>query len=129
MLSAGLAGAFGQAAPTPLLRGLYRVMASSDPFFPLESGQEWFVDFGRGEEEFSGRLALTLRQNPNLRVRLLVWQFSPVSGTLRIGRASARSPRGAVEAASWQLARGPAGAIQLRRDEHQTTLMPASASD
>jgi hypothetical protein len=129
LLWAGMAGASGQTAAAPLLRGLYRVTASTDPFFALEGGQEWFVDFGGGAEKFSGRLALTLRQNPNLRVRLLVWQFSPDSGTLRIGRGSTTSPREAIAAASWQLARGPAGALLLRRDQHQATLVPATSSD
>jgi len=116
-------------AAAPLLRGLYRVAASTDGFFPVDGGQEWFLDFGRGTEPSSGRLALTLRQNPNLRVRLLVWQFTPERATLRIGRESARQPGHALAPTSWQLTRGTAGSLVLRRAEGQTTLVPATPSD
>jgi hypothetical protein len=123
---AGDTAAEGSQAP---LQGLYRVGSSTDPAFPLEGGQEWFLAFGRGGGKSSGSLALTLRQNPNLRVRLLVWQFFPDSATLRIGRQSARSSQQAVLATDWQLAASAAGSLLLRRGGFQLMLVPATLSD
>jgi|GEM_PF-6600054 len=121
----GAAPAGAQAPP----QGLYRVGSSTDPAFPLEGGQEWFLDFGRGGGKSSGSLALTLRQNPNLRVRLLVWQFFPDSATLRIGRQSAKPSQQAVLPTDWQLVPSAAGSLLLRRGGFQFMLLPASPSD
>lgn len=128
---AASAGAREPAAPTvqPALHGLYRIRSSTDPAFPLDNNQDWFFDFAHGADSSSGTLALTLRQNPNLRVRLLVWQFFPDSATLRLGRASARSSHEAITAATWQLARGAAGSLLLRRGAFQITLAPATLAE
>src|SRR5687768_4557243 len=60
-------------------RGMYQVTASTDPIFPLRENQQWFLDFGQGirSRVSSGSVAVSLRQNPNVRVRILAWQYFP----------------------------------------------------
>src|SRR5687768_9492563 len=54
------------------LAGMYKVAASTDPFFPIATGREWFMDFNSGitSEKSSGKVAVSLRQNPNVKVRI-----------------------------------------------------------
>ena len=68
-------------------RGMYKVASSTDPIFPMESNQEWFLDFGKGVSAgtLSGNVAVSLRQNPNVKVRIMAWQYFPEQTSLLIG--------------------------------------------
>lgn len=112
------------------LSGMYKVVSSSDPVFPESSGREWFLDFGQGiaNGRNSGKVAVSLRENPNVRVRILVWQFFPDTGTLKIGNQFAEGARGAVTLADWRISRGQRE-LYLERDTHRVTLRPAGPAD
>lgn len=87
------------------LSGMYQVSASTDPMFPMQQNQEWFLDFGEGTRNgaFSGTVAVSLRENPNVRVRIMVWQYFPEQGTLVIGNQTNRGSKGAVARAVWNI--------------------------
>ena len=114
-----------------MLAGMYKVISGNDPTFPQSGAQEWFLDFGRGvtAEKLSGTVAVTLRENPSLRVRILVWQYYPAEGFLRLGHQAAEGSRQAVMLAQWQVAPASAGALLLQRGSYQVLLKPAQPTD
>src|SRR6478752_10591619 len=85
------------------LKGMYQVTASTDPIFPLRENQEWFLDFGQGirPQISSGSVAVSLRQNPNVRVRIMAWQYFPKQRVIVIGNPFAEGSRKAVAKGSW----------------------------
>jgi len=111
-------------------RGMYKVASSSDPFFPIQSQQEYFVDFGDGTShgKFSGKVAVSLRQNPNIKVRLMVWQYFPKEGNIRLGHQTHEGSKSAVVAADWRL-RTTSGGVLLERGKHQVLLRQADPND
>ncbi len=112
------------------LSGMYKVASASDPLFPTSDRQEWFLDFGKGTTEGRnhGKLAVSVRQNPNVRVRILVWQFVPETGQLLIGNQTAPGEGRAVMLASWNLRRATTGLV-LERGDYRATLRPADPGD
>jgi hypothetical protein len=113
------------------LSGMYQVVSSSDPLFPMDdSRKEWFLDFSEGTRsgKTSGRLAVSLRENPRVQVRILVWQIFPREGTLTIGNAMADGGRGAVALAQWNVTATNHG-IALERDGLRIVLRRAQPAD
>jgi hypothetical protein len=112
------------------LGGYYKIVASNDPLFPAGEGREWFFDFGDGVRNgrSSGTVAVSLRQNPNVRVRLLVWQVFPETGTLVIGNQAEEGSKRAVALARWTIARTATG-VSLQRGNCQVALRRATAED
>jgi hypothetical protein len=112
------------------LSGMYKVMSATDPLFPGDESQEWFLDFGKGVTtgKTSGTVAVSLRQNPNVRIRIMVWQLSPQDGVLRIGNQTAEGSRQAVLRAEWQMSRTSSGLV-LRRNGYQAVLRPSGPND
>lgn len=109
---------------------MYKITSSNDPVFPDRPGQEWFLDFGEGMTAgaSSGTVAVSLRRNPNLQIRILVWEFFPATGTLVIGNQFAEGARGAVALAHWKMR--PAGTgLRLQRDSFQVVLHESGPED
>jgi hypothetical protein len=105
------------------LAGFYKVVASNDPQFPATRTREYFLDFGKGIQpsRLSGSVAISLRENPSVRVRILAWQYFPKDGTLVIGNPFAEGSRRAVAAGVWKLRANSKGAV-LQRDRFQVVL-------
>lgn len=108
------------------LSGYYKVASSTDPFFSMED-REWFLDFG-SQGKTAGNVAVSLRQNPVVRVRRLVWQFYPQTSTLTLGAQTEEGSKQAVAVANWQVRPSPGGVI-LERANYQIFLTRALASD
>ena len=112
------------------LSGIYKVVSSTDPIFPLQGDQEWFLDFGNGiaTGKLSGSVAVSLRQNPNVKVRLMAWQFFPAETVLVLGNPYAEGSRNAVAKGSWKLATSSAG-ILWRRGNAEVILQRVDVRD
>ena len=112
------------------LSGIYKVASSTDPIFPLQGDQEWFLDFGNGiaSGKLSGSVAVSLRQNPNVKVRLMAWQFFPAETVLVLGNPYAEGSRNAVAKGSWKLATTSSG-ILWRRGDAEVILQRADVRD
>lgn len=110
--------------------GYYKVSQSTDPIFPNSNNKEWFLDFGNaiGRGQTSGTVAVSMRENPNIRVKLLVWQLYPETGTLVIGNQTDEGSRKAVALASWQVRAATSGLI-LERGNYQVSLDRALDTD
>ena len=112
------------------LAGMYKVAASTDPFFPVATGREWFLDFNSGitSEKSSGKVAVSLRQNPNVKVRIMVWQVFPGTNQLYLGNQFSEGSRQAVAVADWQV-RNHGEAVVLERHGYQIVLNRAAPGD
>ena len=112
------------------LSGMYKIVSSNDPMFPGHDSQEWFLDFGKGmtEGKLSGTVAVSMRQNPNVRVRILVWQMLPEVGILRIGNQTAQGSGQAVLRGEWRMSRAHSGLV-LQRGDYHALLRPAGPAD
>jgi hypothetical protein len=112
------------------LSGMYQVEASNDPMFPMDRNQEWFLDFGKGIHDgiSSGKVAVSLRENPKVSVRIMVWQYNPRDRTLLIGNETAQGSGRAVARGVWGLGID-SGAIFLLRGECTIVLKRADPSD
>ncbi len=110
--------------------GMYKVAASNDPIFPMSQGQEWFLDFGTGiqQHKVSGNVAVSLRQNPNVSVRIMAWQFFPAEAALAIGNPYSEGSRNAVAKGVWAMGATDNGVI-FQRGNYQVVLHPAAPSD
>jgi len=95
----------------PQISGIYKIAASNDPLFPVGQGREWFLDFGSGltSTTSSGTVTVSLRQNPKVSVRPMVWQFFPSSSTLAIGNQYGSGARQAVAKGVWKISRTEEG--------------------
>lgn len=122
------AGAREAAAPeaSGRLAGFYKVVASNDPQFPVTSTREYFLDFGKGVQakRLSGSVAVSLRENPSVRVRIMAWQFFPKDGTLAIGNPFSEGSDKAVAAGIWKLRTSTKGAV-MQRGSYQVVLQRA----
>ena len=85
--------------------GIYKVSSSNDPMFPAAPNREYFLDFGKGihDGKLSGTVAVSMRQNPNVKVRLLAWQYFPEKGVLVIGHPYSEGSQKAVVRAAWRM--------------------------
>ncbi|MGJ8642504.1 MAG: hypothetical protein ACSHX9_03775 [Luteolibacter sp.] len=112
------------------LSGMYEVAQSDDPAFPLGQGREWFLDFGEGTTtgNLSGTVSVSMRQNPNVQVRIMVWQYYPDRGMLVIGNQTAQGAPAAVAKAIWSIQPDSSG-FQLARNNQTVILKPASPND
>jgi len=113
----------------PQLAGMYKVAASTDPFFPARQNVEWFLDFGKGTaEQNSGKVAVSLRQNPNVKVRIMVWQVFPQNSSLLLGNQTGEGSKQAVALADWKI-RSHAKGVILERGSYQVVLHHADPAD
>lgn len=121
---------YSYAPSTPAPIGYYKIVRSSDPMFPSDANKEYFLDFGHAIERgrTSGTVAVSLRENPRVQVKLLVWQLFPETSTLVIGAPEDENSRQAVALASWKVRTGAAGMI-LHRDQFQIALQRAQSTD
>lgn len=105
------------------LSGIYKVAASNDPFFPAGAGKEWFLDFGSGmtSSTSSGTVTISLRENPSVSVRPMVWQFFPSESALAIGSQYEQGSRQAVAKGIWRISQTSEGLI-LDRGESRFIL-------
>lgn len=110
--------------------GMYKVTASSDPTFPIQANREWFLDFGNGisSGKFSGNVAVSMRQNPNVKVRIMAWQYFPKQGNIMIGNPYAEGSNQAVAMGNWQM-RPTSQGFLLERGRYQVVLSPADPRD
>jgi hypothetical protein len=111
-------------------KGMYQVIASTDPIFPLRENQEWFLDFGQGirPEVSSGSVAVSLRQNPNVRIRIMAWQYFPRQESIVIGNPYAAGSSKAVAKGVWKMS-AISGGFLFKRGSYQVTLSPAAPHD
>lgn len=126
VLAGAMTGQAKEAAPAESsgrLAGFYKVVASNDPLFPATSTREYFLDFGKGmqTDRLSGSVAVSLRENPSVRVRIMSWQYFPKDGSLLIGNPFAEGSRKAVATGAWKLKAGSNGAV-LKRGNYQVVL-------
>ena len=100
------------------LNGIYKVAASNDPFFPMGQGREWFMDFGTGmtTSTSSGTVTISLRQNPSVSVRPMVWQFFPSNSTIALGNQFERGASQAVAKGIWRVSQTQDGLTLDRGD-------------
>lgn len=112
------------------INGMYKVSQSSDPIFPMVSGKEWFLDFGDGtlDGSVSGKVAVSLRENPNVKVRILVWQYFPDERALVIGNQFEEGSGGAVAKGVWEL-QNDLNDVHLTRSNHSVVLARAASTD
>jgi hypothetical protein len=112
------------------LAGMYKVSASTDPFFPVAADREWFMDFGTGitDRKSAGNVAVSLRQNPNVKVRIMVWQVFPATGQLYLGNQYSEGSRKAVAVADWKI-RNAGRTVILERHGYRIVLNQADAGD
>ncbi|MGC4015030.1 MAG: hypothetical protein QM755_11030 [Luteolibacter sp.] len=118
------------AGPRASVSGYFKVVFSTDPLFAMKQDREWFMDFGGGEQagKHSGSLAVSLRQNPSVRVRMLVWQLYPDSSTLVVGNQTEEGSRKAVMLTNWKVYPNSTGLV-LQRGDYQIGLRRADASE
>jgi hypothetical protein len=111
-------------------RGMYQVSSSTDPIFPMQARQEWFLDFGKGisEGKFAGNVAVSLRQNPKVTVRILAWQYMPKQATLLIGNPYSEGSKKAVAKGVWQM-RPTSDGVIFQRGNYQVVLRRADPND
>ena len=100
------------------LNGIYKVAASNDPLFPMGQGKEWFLDFGSGmtSSTSSGTVTVSLRQNPSVSVRPMVWQFFPGDSTIALGNQYERGASQAVAKGVWRISQTQGGLALDRGD-------------
>lgn len=120
----------GPASPSLRFGGLYKVTSSTDPLFPVTKTSEYFLDFGRGiqGDNLSGSVAVSIRRNPNVRVRILAWQYFPAAGEILLGKPFAEGSRNAVSIGSWRM-RGIANGVIFERGQFQMVLQRADPDD
>ena len=138
-LAAALAiGVFGiSSAPADVLSpstgdfsGIYKVTSSTDPIFPAAADCEWFMDFGGGFSagKMSGNVAVSLRQNPNVKVRIMAWQYFPRQKSLIIGNPYSENSRNAVAKGVWKM-RFVSDGVVFERGQYQVVLHRADPAD
>jgi hypothetical protein len=112
------------------LSGYYKVAANTDPFFGSKPDREWFLDFGEGvlAGKTSGSVAVSMRENPNVKVKLLVWQLDPTTRTLIVGAPTEDGSRKAVALAQWQVVPTLNG-VTLLRGDYEVSLRRANSGE
>lgn len=110
--------------------GLYKVTSSNDPIFPATRTDEYFLDFGQGfgADRPGGRVAVSIRRNPKVSVRILSWQYFPEQGKILIGTPAADGSRRVVARGAWSMRGIPNGVI-FQRGNYQVVLTRADPKD
>ncbi len=110
--------------------GMYQIVSSTDPAFPMQARQEWFLDFGKGIRagQMSGNVAVALRRNPNVKVRIMAWQYFPKQGIMVMGNPFAEGSNKAVAKGNWKM-RPAAGGFLWERGNYQMVLHRADPGD
>lgn len=110
--------------------GLYKVSSSTDPSIPATETLEYFFDFGRVIQagKLSGNVAISVRQNPDVKVRMMAWQYFPETGKIVIGNRYAEGSRKALALGAWQM-KGISNGVLLERGGYQVVLHRAAAGD
>ncbi len=109
---------------------MYQILSSNDPVFPMNAKQEWFLDFGKGIQpgRSGGSVAVSLRQNPHVKVRIMAWQYLPENGRILLGNPFAEGARKAVARGAWELlVRGDG--VTFKRGNYQVVLHRADPAD
>lgn len=103
-------------AVIPRLEGMYKVASSTDPLLPATQTHQIFLDFGRGirGERLSGSVAISVRRNPHVKVRIMAWQYFPQDGKLVIGNPCFEGAREAVARGVWLMKSGSTGIVMER---------------
>lgn len=119
--------------PTPSSErfgGLYKITTSSDPIFPATKTNEYFLDFGKGVQagKTSGSVAVSIRRNPNVSVRVMVWQYFPEQAKILIGTPADDGSRMAVAKGAW-IMRGITNGVIFQRGSYQVVLQRADPND
>jgi len=111
-------------------RGIYKIASSNDPIFPMQEKQEWFLDFGAGIKpgRSAGSVAVSLRQNPNVKVRIMAWQYFPQKGQILLGNPYAEGASKAVARGAWDLLVKGDGVI-FKRGNYEVVMHRADPAD
>lgn len=111
-------------------RGMYKVVSSNDPIFPATQTREYFMDFGKGIQgsKMSGSVAVSMRQNPNVKVRIMAWQYFPKEGSLAIGNPYSEGSNQAVAKGVWKMS-GLSKGVLFERGGYQVVLHRADPGD
>lgn len=114
----------------PRLDGMYQVVSSDDPLFPITRGVEWFMDFGKGihSNTYSGSVAISRRENPDVKVRIMAWQYFPNESALVVGNQFDRGASNAVAQGIWAVIPTTTQII-LQRDQFQMVIQRAHPND
>ena len=109
--------------------GMYQITSSTDPAFPMQARQEWFLDFGKGIRagQMSGNVAVALRRNPNVKVRIMAWQYFPKQGMMVMGNPFAEGSNKAVAKGKWKM-RPAAGGFLWERGSYRIGAPPGRSS-
>ncbi|MEX1114347.1 MAG: hypothetical protein WEB53_03800 [Akkermansiaceae bacterium] len=96
----------------------------------MSEKQEWFLDFGAGIKpgRSGGSVAVSLRQNPNVKVRIMAWQYFPKNGQIVLGNPFAEGARKAVARGAWDLRVRGDGVI-FKRGNYQVIMHRADPVD
>ncbi len=111
-------------------KGMYKIASSNDPIFPMTSQEEWFLDFGTGihDNVFSGSVAVSLRRNPQVKVRIMAWQYLPQNASMLIGNTYLEGSRKAVAKGAWTMDSTSQG-IVFQRGNYQVVMQRADPMD
>ncbi len=111
-------------------RGIYKVISSSDPMFPATVDREYFLDFGKGIQagKLSGSVAISMRQNPNVKVRIMAWQYFPKQGSMVIGNPYSEGSTKAVARGIWRMTGAEKGVL-FERGNYQVVLRRAEPGE
>ncbi len=110
--------------------GMYKIASSTDPMFPNTGTREYFMDFGKGIQpgRLAGNVAISMRENPHVKVRIMAWQYFPKQGTLVIGNPYSEGSKQAVVRAMWKMTGGENGVL-FERENCQVVLKRADPND
>jgi hypothetical protein len=111
-------------------QGIYKVVSSSDPMFPATVDREYFLDFGKGIQagKLSGSVAISMRQNPNVKVRILAWQYFPKQASMVIGNPYSEGSTKAVAKGVWRMTGAEKGVL-FERGNYQVVLRRAKTGE
>jgi len=109
---------------------MYKITSSTDPMFPATPTAEFFLDFGRGiqPKKLAGTVAVSMRQNPDVKVRIMVWQYFPDQGTIVIGNSGPEGSRTAVVRGAWRM-RDSSNDVVFERGTYRLVLHRADPKD
>lgn len=112
--------------PSRPFGGVYQVSSSSDPMFPASAKREYFLDFGEGGQ--SGNVAVSVRENPHVKVRIMAWQYFPSQAEILIGNPFSEGSNRAVARGVWKMKPVPDGML-LERGGYRVVLRTADPAD